>query len=501
MSQHVARAIAFTGPTAYATRFVYPPTLTWDGKRTGAARYEVLIANGAGVVRREPTDQPRVDLTQMWEQLPYGPLDVMVLGLGPDGTETCLAGHRRFAKAPGFDGVAQAPLDWADAVRRNMAYLLAPARDEVRPYERGLPRCAWSSFEDSITGQRSHVSFPALHAPSYIMGFLRFADAFPDDRLAAEARHQADRYGEWLLTHRHPADWTCALFPYSTLEHGQVGGVVEGTAITLVRAARVGEAMMELNRATGEPRYLDYAWHLARRLRDLQRPDGSWPYRVQPRTGEVVEEYTSNAIAPVRLFELLEEIELDASLTAARERAVEWILAGPVRDGLWQGMYEDVSERLPYENLQHWDTNDTITYLLRRRPDLLAVTKELNRYIEDQFVVWQPRDPVVDVRCPTPAVLEQYVCYKPIEAHAGRWLVTLTALHEATGEGGYLDKAVATANAIVRTQQPGGAFSTWGFDERFGRPLLTLDWPGCNAEAVIGLLRMIDQKATTGAAT
>lgn len=47
--------------------------------------------------------------------------------------------------------------------------------------------------------------------------------------------------------------------------------------------------------------------------------------------------------------------------------------------------------------------------------------------------------------------------------------------------------AIGAGNAIVHGQQPSGAYSTWGFDKRFGRSLLTLDWPGCNAVAVTAL--------------
>ena len=48
-------------------------------------------------------------------------------------------------------------------------------------------------------------------------------------------------------------------------------------------------------------------------------------------------------------------------------------------------------------------------------------------------------------------------------------------------------KGTAAANSIVRGQQESGAFSTWGFDTRFGRPLVTLNWPGDNSCGHVGL--------------
>ena len=85
-------------------------------------------------------------------------------------------------------------------------------------------------------------------------------------------------------------------------------------------------------------------------------------------------------------------------------------------------------------------------------------------------------------------VIEQYLCNYPMESHTGNWLISLIALHQATGKEDYLNKGIAAANAIVRGQQESGAFSTWGFDTRFGRPLSSLDWPGDNACGYTGLM-------------
>ncbi|TDD94802.1 hypothetical protein [Jiangella asiatica] len=95
------------------------------------------------------------------------------------------------------------------------------------------------------------------------------------------------------------------------------------------------------------------------------------------------------------------------------------------------------------------------------------------------------------MRCPTPAVLEQYRCYWPMEVHTGHWLVSLLTLHRATGDEHHLSKAVAAANAVVAGQDADGSLSTWGRDTRFGTSLITMNWPGCNAVAVSALLHAI----------
>ncbi|MGH3385090.1 MAG: hypothetical protein ACRDO1_10970, partial [Nocardioidaceae bacterium] len=413
------------------------------------------------------------------------------------GREVAVRGYRRFWRVPGFDGMDQEPADWAGCVDRSVAHLLAPARDEVEEYERDDPRSAWTAFEDSVTGMRGRIVYPALHHTTFIMVFLAYAERWPDRTAASAARRQAVEYGGWLLDHSLPADWRCGGLAPSTVDHGEVGGGVEGESITLFRQARAAEAYLLLAGGTGDARFTAGAERVAAVLLDLQRDDGSWPFRVDPRTGDTTEDYTSASIGPIRLFRLLEDTGVGsaadrAAWREARVRAEHWLLAGPISDGRWEGMYEDIPGLPAWSNLQNWDTNETIRYLCSDGcdlPDRIDHARRLNAYIEDQFVVWAAEDSPVGVRCLTPSVLEQYRCFWPMEVHTGHWLMSLLALHHATGEKHYLSKGVAAANAIAAGQVENGALSTWGFDRRFGTTPMPVNWPGCNAFAAHALLR------------
>ena len=490
----VLTTLTFTGWNVYATRFVDPPSFSWNPIE-GAAGYVVQFAGArdesARVVRLNSTT---FEMKEHWTGLADGCVDLIAWAVDAKDDAICTAGSRRFWKCPDFDGVKQAPVDWKGSIERVMAYLLAPARDEVRDYEKGLPRCCWSCSEDSITGRRRMLSFPALHHPSFIFAYLDYAEAFPKSPSKAAALEQATQYADWLLANRLPAEWKCGLFPFSTISDGKMEGHIEGRNITLFRAARVGEAMVAMYRRTSDEKYLAYARHLADAYVTMQQADGSWPYRVDPKDGKVVEAYTSNAVTPARLLGILEAIEPNTKYAAAREKAIAWVMNHPVKTRRWQGMYEDVGATVAYRNLQHWDTNEMIRYLVEHQRDdasAMQTAAELNRYAEDQFVVWQPSDRSVPEHCPTPTVLEQYTCYRPMESHTGVWILSLLALHRATKNDVYLSKAIAAGNSIVRAQQPNGAYSTWGFDTRFERPFLTVDWPGCNAVALVGLLRLM----------
>jgi hypothetical protein len=494
-----AERVLFTHWDRYAPRLIYGTRLEWT-PIAKATKYRVHVASPREELLRTEVKTPAFDLRPGWSELPFGRLDCFVEALDENGREVCFCSPvLSFHKAPGFGGERQTPLDWRGAVRRNIEYLLAPARDGLRDYERDLPRYIWSATEYGPTGVRwpQRIAYPALHFPIYIHAFLKFAQRLPHDPLAPDCRRHARLIGDWLLDHRQPADYACSLFPFSTIENGRYTGQVEGKAITLFRAAHVGEAMLLLHSTFSEPVYLAYARHLADVFVKLQRPDGSWPYRVDPQTAAVVEEYTSAAILPARLMRLLEALEPNPVYAAARERAERWVLAHPVRTHLWQGQYEDVTPQESYRNLQNWDTNAAIQYLLHDRRDAarhLQTAAALNEYIENLFVLWQREDGPVVQQCPTPVVLEQFVCYHPMECHTGNWILSLLALHQASGDNMYLSKAIAAANAIVLAQQDYGALSTWGHDVRFGRQVGDI-WYGTNACGAVALLCIDDYLA------
>ena len=482
-----------TGWNTYTPRYVYAPLWTWQPIK-GAVAYIVEFADvNDARARSIRLTMPEYHMEKDWASINTGPVDIIAWAVDADDKPLCAAWRRRFHKSPGFDGKVQEPLNWKESIDRSMAYLLAPARDKVEPFEGDMPRSCWSCCEESISGQRRLMAFPALHHPSFIFAYLVYAKQCPDSKQAATALKQAKQYGDWLLANRLPADWRCGLFPFSTIEQGRTEGYIEGKNITLFRAARVGEAMVALYRHFNDKKYLDYARHIANVFVELQGENGSWPYRVNPRDGKTVEEYTSNAVSPARLLGILEEIEPKAEYKASREKAIAWVMANPVSNGRWQGMYEDIGAKIPYQNLEHWDTNEMIRYLVhygQTDADSARIAEKLNRYIEDQFVMWQPTDTCVTNHCPTPTVMEQYACYVPMEVHTGMWIMSLLALHRATGHKDYLTKAINAGNSIVKAQQKTGAYSTWGSDVRFGRPLLTIDWPGCNAVAVSALLQL-----------
>jgi hypothetical protein len=502
--------IKLTGWNQNAVRFIDPPSFEW-APTPNTAYYEARLAGpGDEEAASFRLSEPRFDMAEIWDDTPLGKIDLILLGFDSDERESCHSAYKHFLKVADFDGERQEPLDWASAIRRNMEYLLAPARDRIEEYERGLPRAVWSSMEDSYTGQRlSNTSCVGQYFPTWIRGLLLFAEHYPLDRLAPEARSQAAAFGDWLLGNCLPTEWTCSRMPYSLVMNGEFEEAEWGN--TPCYSGRIGIAMIELHDATGKHEYLDYAHHLAEMLIKFQREDGSWPFRVDPRDGSVKpeNEYTSNAIEPATLLAMLEERTPNDRYRESRLKAVEWTIDNPVKTRRWEQIYCDAPASPTWANLENWDTCQAIRYLIHYRdlsPNYVRFARMLNRFIEDQFVVWSPDDypmplargaggmgmvgPAVNLQTPTPMAMEQYLCPYPMESHTGNWLMSLIALHEATREEDFLVKAICAANAIVRGQQETGALATWGFDSRFGRPLCSFNWPSDNLCGTIGLMHL-----------
>src|SRR5258708_4026605 len=122
-------SIRLTGWNEYSTRFVDPPTWTWN-QVPGVSRYRVRVARPHEPARSFETSEPRFSMEGSWPEWPTGQMDLVVEGFDADGREVCMPSWpKRFYKVPGFDGVHQEPLDWRGAVRKNIAYLLARAGD------------------------------------------------------------------------------------------------------------------------------------------------------------------------------------------------------------------------------------------------------------------------------------------------------------------------------------------------------------------------------------
>jgi hypothetical protein len=285
---------------------------------------------------------------------------------------------------------------------------------------------------------------------------------------------------DWALQHRQPNAGALPLFPYSTISMGKFGGSVEGDSVNLLRASWFAISLVDLYQATRHEPYLDYARHIVDITVKFQSGDGSFPYRVNPQTGAVIEQYNCSAMEFIELVEKLEAFGHDDRRALAAQRALDWMLACVCTTHNWKAAYEDVGETHLYSNLSQMAVLPLIRYLCRHKdqdPAYLPTAIRLNRWVEDQFVTFGPDNEASPVRVKGPLVFEQFICWWPMEGHTANWILALIELHKATAKRIFLDKARAAANAICQEQYEDGQFSTWGRDCKTGESPVEKDYP------------------------
>jgi hypothetical protein len=442
---------------------------------------------------------PDVDLAAIWPKLKTKKFDVAFEWADESGKVLANESATERVKSPDFGGFHEAPVDWKAAADRGTAFLVNVADHGKAPYrEPGVPVWIWSAaspYKDAPQGL--NVSYPCITVPNVVWGLMAHAQANGPQK--ADAQRLARATADWSLAHRQPDAGALPLFPYSTVAGGTFSGGVEGESVNLLRADWYALGLLDLYEGMGrtDARYLDYARHIATVTATFQALDGSFPYRIHPKTGAVVESYTPAAIEFVLLVDALKPYGVSNELLMSQQRAARWMTSYVASTNHWQAIFEDVSMPRPYSNLSQFETQLTIRYLCRHKyddPSYLPLAERLNRWTEDQFVLFGPGSESFDRQVKTPLVFEQFVCWYPMEGHTAAWTYTLIELHRATGKPEYLEKAKAAGNAIVAQQFDDGSFSTWGVrsfvDGKVSGENPGGNWYNANVMAVEALYRL-----------
>ena len=322
------------------------------------------------------------------------------------------------------------------------------------PYRKGKGSYLESGFKAALwlLGDQSDVKatqFPALFRSAYIRILTTYALINPGGEKAQAAINLAKKYGESLISESTPSSWVYGNMPMS---HNP-GCLQTG------RAGMVGMAYLDLYAATQDESFLKAAKRIAGTLKKTQLEDGRWYFRVDPKTGKMLEDYTSDQAEAILLLDELIRKHKMKDLVKTRDKAVRWMLANPCKTFHWQQQWDDVKVLAPYENLEWYDTGLFIEYLLRHATTENGYKKialDLLYYIDDQFIEWEPSGEYI-----TPGAREQYVCYHVIDWHTAHYIRVCIDFHRNTRDDTYLKKACAMADTLTAIQHPDGFYPTW----------------------------------------
>lgn len=294
---------------------------------------------------------------------------------------------------------------------------------------------------DDVANIKGNILEFAFNHSLLISGAVRYYTFSGDERALAIATKVAD----WHLANRTPTDYALPYLPPSTV-NWQPDGSWKGQAwgIEPDKSAFMGICLLKLWAATSRARYKEAALQIAATLRNLQRPDGGWPFRVDPRTGEVKCEYTESALWYVKFYNQVAGLTASSDDQAIARRSFEWLLRNPVKTNDWRRLYGDVPCGM--KSYDQWVPLDTAMYLLDRRsddPQYVNMAQEILKWI-NQTVVLDP-----GLHQGLPGIVEQTAYRVVLTHHELRLAHFYTKLWEATQQEEHRRLATQIANSVT----------------------------------------------------
>jgi hypothetical protein len=277
-------------------------------------------------------------------------------------------------------GLVHALLPWHRAVRDSQGRLLPWYRPQAGlGYDRVL-RLGWRFIEqfprDPRTGAKVYLNYavfdgktlrglywqhnPAFLNATFVDSLVSWYPYSGDRRAVRDVREMLD----YQLAHgTSPVGWEWPRVPFATSCSGErsYGRCLAGLprrfygGIETDKVGMLGLGYLLYYELTGERRFLRAAVAsgnaLARHVRPGDATHTPWPFRVNARTGAVLDgaQFGGLVVGPVRLLDELIEIRAGntAAYTRARDLAWSWLLKHQLNPdspawNRWAGFYEDV---------------------------------------------------------------------------------------------------------------------------------------------------------------
>ncbi len=457
-----------------STQFMYVPAFHFTAVRM-CPRYRYRAVDEQGGVHVFESPDCCALLTPIWAELPEGVVRLTVTALDKDGNEYAPAGARTFFKLASFpEETPPAVRSYTDAARK--AFRFAMSQGFVQH---------WLKYGEPDPSYDLN-SYPSKMIGALVEAMIFFAKISPED--AGDAMKVAVNAADYLIRITPRGSVPLADLPptyyldfcpdpekYGIVTpnwHAATGHY--GTQM-MIYPARAGRMFIALERATGNAAYLEEARKIGQYFVDTAEPNGSWYLVRSCATGEPV---SDNYISPIDtlvpfLMDLYKRTG-EERFKEACDRAVDYVMRTQLPTYNWEGQFEDSPLSTNYINLTHYAPVGLACYLAEYRsgdPESLELAKELMRFAEDQFVVWKRPNPwphpTPDGSTPydpakwhTPAALEQYGWYVPIDASTANLAEGFLTLYKAGCGELYLAKARALTDQLTRVQHEDGRIPT-----------------------------------------
>jgi hypothetical protein len=251
-----------------------------------------------------------------------------------------------------------------------------------------------------------------------------------------------------LIAYHTPSTFEWGNVPYASAEPGTgvyFGARADGAYVTEPdKIAQAACAYLDFYKLTGKEKYstaaLSCADTLCRHMRPGNKAHSPWPFRVAVRDGAVIEEYSSDVIQMVRLFDALIRLGQTQYLNY-RDAAWEWILKAPLRTQIWKGYFEDIRLDPQNQNREQLSCLETARFMLHNPtldPDWREHVPAMIDWVHDTLGA-QPFYSAVPIH-------EQKFCYFVMGSHTARFASLSALWAKASGDSDYRQQAIRSFN-------------------------------------------------------
>lgn len=441
----------------HSSQFIFSPSFYFPDM-SGANKFEFIATDKNGNTHSFTAENSYANLAPIWKDIPTGMVELMVYATHRITGNRYLAGARTFYKAPPF-----------------------PGREALPPKARSYKETAIRAFEYAFNNPSSqywlnhgkpdpdyyHNVYPSKMIRSIVSAMMAYAELEPS--MAEKAMKLATNAADYLISITYGDDTAVEGLPPTYSFKGLNKDIVDATApmaqrrqdkIMLIYPASVGVMYLQLEKATGDKKYFDAAKKIAEYYKANVLPNGSWYLLIDFATGTPESNNCCCTFDIIKFLNAFYKRTNESCYKVLEKNYLKYIMDTRLETFNWEGQFEDILLSNNYINLTHFIAGDFIEYIsanFDENKDKLETVKELLRYVEDQFVVWGDFAPwrkfgkVEDVWY-SPAALEQYDWYVPIDSSTAKILDDLLCVYKLTGDKLLLEKACALGDSITRRQ-------------------------------------------------
>ena len=481
----------------HSTQFMFAPKLQFP-RIPNARKYIYTAEDENGKTYSFVADSPMASLAPIWGDIPAGFVTLTVKAINRQEIAFRVSGVRTFFKCDPF-----------------------PGREALPPKARSYRECACEAFrfvyEDPMVQywlehgvpmpDYAHNAYPAKTISSIVESMVSYARLEPKN--AENAIALARRAADYLLSISFGADHPLAFLPptysFKGLDVDAVNAVAPAAwgcreTTMMIYPVDAGNAYLTLAEATGDEKYFDAALRIAEYYKANVLPCGSWYLLYDCNTGKPLKNNICVNFKFVTFFHRLYEKTCNADWQELELGCYKYISEECLDTYNWEGQFEDVKVSSNYQNLTHFIPNAMIEYIAQNLSDdekMVAEAVDMMRFVEDQFVVWgkYPEwNPYTDQKkiWKSPAGLEQYFCYCPIDASSATILNAFLNMYGLKNDRLYLEKAMALADTVTRVQdKETGRVPTFFIGENCEEGYRNF-WINCQIHTAMTMMKLAD---------